>query len=378
MTLPAYVPQEFKDAVLAFARTLKQNFAVRIPANPEDQLKAPMLTLLEAAAANVQPRTEAQVEGLGARPDIGVAVRSLLCGYVELKAPGKGARTSRLTGADRTQWGKFKVLPNILYTDASEWALYRTGESQGEVVRFSGDVTTAGAEAFNDDQIAKLHTLLLDFLSWQPIPPNSSQALAKTLAPLCRLLREDVSVALHNLDSSLSQLAREWRQYLFPDADDAQFADAYAQTLTYALLLARLSGEQHLTTESAAAALDSGHGLLAQALRILSQPQARQEIAVPVELLERMIQAVDPARLQQRGDPWLYFYEDFLSIYDSKLRKSYGVYYTPVPVIGVQVRLVSQLLQAGFNKPLSYADEGVVFLDPAAGTAAYPQSQPEI
>ena len=374
MTLPAYVPQEFKDAVTTFARTLKRNFAVPIQANPEDQLKAPMLALLQAATTNVQPRTEAQVEGLGARPDIGVAVSSLLCGYVELKAPGKGARTNRLTGADRTQWGKFKVLPNILYTDASEWALYRSGESQGDVVRFTGDVTTAGADAFTDDQIAKLHTLLLDFLSWQPIPPNSSQALAKTLAPLCRLLREDVSVALRNLDSSLAQLAREWRQYLFPDADDDRFADAYAQTLTYALLLARLSGEQHLTADTAAAALDSGHGLLGQALRILSQPQARQEIAVPVELLERMIQAVDPARLRERGDPWLYFYEDFLSIYDSKLRNSYGVYYTPVPVIGVQVRLVSQLLQdpAKFNKPLSYADEGVIFLDCSGGTAAYP------
>jgi hypothetical protein len=54
MTLPAHVPQEFKDAVIAFARTLTRNFAVRIPTNPEDQLKAPMLALLQAAAANVQ------------------------------------------------------------------------------------------------------------------------------------------------------------------------------------------------------------------------------------------------------------------------------------------------------------------------------------
>lgn len=372
MTLPSHVPQDFKDAVVAFARTLKRNFAVQIPANPEDQLKAPMLTLLQAAVPNLQPRTEAQVEGLGARPDIGVAIRDLLCGYVELKAPGKGARTSRYTGADKTQWGKFKVLPNILYTDASEWALYRSGESQGQVVRFHADVTTAGADAFDDDLIAKLHTLLRDFLSWQPIPPNNPQTLASTLAPLCRLLREDVTAALSNPDSALSQLAREWRQYLFPDADNTQFADAYAQTLTYALLLARLSGEKHLSTDSAAAALDSGHGLLAQALRILSQPQARKEIAIPVELLERMIQAVDPARLQQRGDPWLYFYEDFLSIYDRKLRNSYGVYYTPVPVIGIQVRLVSLLLQLKFNKPLSYADDGVIFLDGSGGTAAYP------
>ncbi|MCU0809382.1 MAG: hypothetical protein MUC53_16265 [Candidatus Contendobacter sp.] len=58
--------------------------------------------------------------------------------------------------------------------------------------------------------------MLRDFLFWQPTAPATPRALAETLAPLCRLLRAD--------------------------ADDAQFADAYAQTLTYALLLARWSG----------------------------------------------------------------------------------------------------------------------------------------
>ncbi len=372
MTLPERIPLQFRQALTTFARSLQENFSLPIQANPEDQLKTPMLALLRAATANVEARTEAQVEGLGARPDIGIAIRRLLCGYVELKAPGKGARTSRFTGADRKQWEKFKALPNILYTDASEWALYRSGEPQGELVRFSGDVTTDGARAFSDEEIARLHTLLIDFFSWQPIPPNSAQALADILAPLCRLLREDVFIAVQNHNSNLAQLAREWRQYLFPDADDAQFADAYAQTLTYALLLARLNGEEHLTTTTAADALDSGHGLLAQALRVLTQQQARDEIAIPVELLERLIRAVEPDRLRQRGDPWLYFYEDFLSSYDPKLRNSYGVYYTPVEVIGTQVRLVSQLLCERFNKPLSYADDDVIYLDPGCGTAAYP------
>lgn len=331
----------------------------------------PVQILLGTVASDVQARTEAQLGNLGVRPDIGVAVKSLLCGYVELKAPGKGARASRFTGADKKQWEKFKALPNLLYTDASEWALYRFGELQGGAVRF-GDIIAKGMDALDDEATAVLHRALINFLSWQPIAPDSSEALAKTLAPLCRLLRADVLVAVRNPDSSLAQLGREWRQYLFPDADDDQFADAYAQTLTYALLLARLNGEENLTTSTAADALDSGHGLLAQALRLLSQPPARQEIAVPVDLLERMIRAVDPTRLRQRGDPWLYFYEDFLSIYDKKLRNSYGVYYTPVQVIGAQVRLVSELLQQKFGKALSYADEGVIFLDPAAGTAAYP------
>lgn len=41
------------------------------------------------------------------------------------------------------------------------------------------------------------------------------------------------------------------------------------------------------------------------------------------------------------GDPdaWLYFYEDFLEVYDNSLRKKTGSYYTPPEVVGAMVRL---------------------------------------
>lgn len=136
MTLAQNVPPHFKNAIEAFATSLKTNFSSLIAANPEDQLKGPVQGLLGSVAPRVQTRTEAQVQELGARPDIGVTVRKLLCGYVELKAPSKGARVSRLKGADKAQWEKFKALPNLLYTDGSEWALYRSGEPQSELVRF--------------------------------------------------------------------------------------------------------------------------------------------------------------------------------------------------------------------------------------------------
>lgn len=245
----------------------------------------------------------------------------------------------------------------------------RRGE--GEVVQF-GDLIANGRAALDDDDVAQLHTLLQDFLSWQPIVPTNAPALAKMLAPLCRLLRADVLVAAEREDSALHRLCGEIRDYLFPHVTDAEFADIYAQTLTYALLLARLSGETELTTVSAADRLDSGHGLLAETLRVLTVRAARDEIETPVSLLERVIGAVDPERLARRGDPWLYFYEDFLAAYDPNLRRSYGVYYTPQEVIQCQVSLASELLTERFEKPLTFADEGVVFLDSSAGTAAYP------
>ncbi|MBA2557723.1 MAG: N-6 DNA methylase, partial [Chloroflexi bacterium] len=165
----------------------------------------------------------------------------------------------------------------------------------------------------------------------------------------------------------------DWRAFLFPDADDNQFADAYAQTVTYALLLARFSGSTDLGTEAAARTIARGHALLAQTLRILTDEQARREIEIGIDLLERAIGAVDTEVLKEHhADPWLYFYEDFLAAYDPRLRKDRGVYYTPVQVVGTQVRLVAELLERRLGKPLTYADDGVVLLDPAVGTGTYP------
>jgi len=182
----------FVDALKEFAEDLSASFATPVPAQPEDQLKAPVLALLRATGSvfslRVSARTEAQVQGLGGRPDVGVAVNGLLTGHIELKAPGKGARPGRYTGADLDQWKKFKALPNVIYTDGSEWTLFRSGERQHDTVRFPGDATEDGAGAFTEEEADKLQELLRDFLLWQPLIPSSPKALAELLAPLCRLV----------------------------------------------------------------------------------------------------------------------------------------------------------------------------------------------
>src|SRR5690606_1128648 len=103
--------------------------------------------------------------------------------------------------------------------------------------------------------------------------------------------------------------------------DDATFADGYAQTFTYALLLARLEGAPApINAETAAKELDADHALLAQVLRVLGQSGTREAIGMPAGLLERIISAVDADKLRTSKDPWLYFYEDFLAAYDPKQR----------------------------------------------------------
>jgi hypothetical protein len=348
---------------------------------PEDQVRGPFENLMMGVAVafgrKVVCTGETPLPDRLGRPDYAVHLNGLLAGYVELKAPGVGATATRFKGHNRDQFKRFSAIPNILYTDGNEWALYRNGELVDKVVRLSGDITVDGKKAADPQDARTLECLLRDFLSWEPIIPINSKGkidlkgFAALLAPLCRMLRDDVTDALKDTTSPLVQLAKDWRQLLFPDAPNEQFADAYAQTVVFALLLGRSEGADPLTLDSAEAALAVQHNLLSRALQVLTDPGARAEMAASLDLLLRVIAVVPPATLKGPEDPWLYFYEDFLSTYDPKLRKDAGAYYTPVEVVRAQVRLIDDLLVNRLGKPMGFADPGVVTLDPAAGTGTY-------
>ncbi len=365
----------------AFAEAVTAKTA-RVPAGaPEDRLRGPFEILMtEAAVAfgwEVVCAGETPLPDRLGRPDFAVHRNGLLAGYVELKAPGKGADAGRFRGRDRAQFKRFSNVPNMLYGDGNEWALYRGKKRVGAVVRLSGDVTADGGGAVAAADARAVERLLRDFLSWEPVPPLDRRGridlagFAELLAPLCRMLREDVSDALGRDASPLVELAGDWRQLLFPDASDAQFADAYAQTVAFALLLGRSEGADPLTLESAQGALAAQHSLLSRALQILTDLQVRAELAASLDLLLRVVSAAPPAVFAGPRDPWLYFYEDFLAAYDPRLRKDAGVYYTPVEVVHAQVRLVDELLTRRLGRPSGFADPGVVTLDPAVGTGTY-------
>jgi len=369
------------NALQDFAASVTAKMTQLTAGEPEDQVRGPFENFMGDVAtvlgSNVVCTGETPLPDRLGRPDYAVHLNRLLAGYVELKAPGIGATATRFKGHNHDQFKRFSAIPNILYTDGNEWALYRDGKLVDKIVGLSGDVATDGKKAITPRDAYALERLLRNFLSWQPIIPTDRKGkidlkgFAALLAPLCRMLRDDVSDALKDPLSPLVQLAKDWRQLLFPDASDEQFADAYAQTVTFALLLSRSEGAEPLTLESAEAALQAQHNLLSRALQVLTDECARAEMAASLDLLLRVIAVVPPATLTGPEDPWLYFYEDFLAAYDLKLRKDAGVYYTPVEVVHCQVCLIDDLLVNHLGMPLGFADPRVVTLDPAAGTGTY-------
>jgi len=370
--------KKFADSVTAKMTTLSVG-------EPEDQLRGPFEAFIQEVAhtlaLDVVCAGEVRLPGRLGKPDYAVHKGRLLVGYVELKAPGFGANPTRFTGHNKEQAKRFAAIPNLIYCDGNDWGLYRDGKPVRPVVRLSGDIASDARDAVNDKDAQNVLSLVTDFVSWRPIIPTRPGAggrreidlkgLADLLAPLCRMLREDVADALKDSQSPLVQLAKDWRQLLFPDASDDQFADAYAQTVTFALLLARSEGADPLALDSAGRALAAEHSLLSRALQVLTDPNAQAEISASMNLLIRVIGEVPPAALTGPKDPWLYFYEDFLAAYDPKLRKDVGAYYTPVEVVRAQVRLIDDLLTSRLGKAMGFADPDVVTLDPAAGTGTY-------
>jgi hypothetical protein len=372
------------EAVSAFGVTCAEKLAG--PGDKEAAIRAPLEALLGAAGAALKVKavfhdevrdTERQV-----RPDYGVSVGGAITGYMEVKAPGRGIDPAALRGHDLRQWERQRDLPNLLYTNGTEWRLYRDSEPVGEPVTLTGGPLDTAKDGLTAP--AEFESMITDFLRWEPAPITSVSALVRAVAPLTRLLRGEVldqldteRRAIKTGEAEASQpflgLARDWRTLLFPTATDDVFADGYAQTVTFALLLARtedidLAG---VSLHAVGGQLGHGHSLMGKALQLLTDDVA-VDFKVTLDLLVRVVGAVrwDHIRKGKR-DTYLHLYEHFLDLYDPELRKKSGSYYTPREVVDQMVRLTEEALASRLGKPDGFADPSVLTVDPAMGTGTY-------
>jgi Type ISP C-terminal specificity domain/N-6 DNA Methylase len=178
---------------------------------------------------------------------------------------------------------------------------------------------------------------------------------------------------LRNGPPLFTVLAEDWRNLLFPDATDEAFADQYAQTVTFALLLARVEGIAFNGHDVAAIAkqLGKNHSLMGKALAVLTD-DSHGGLGVSLDSLVHVVGAVDWGALDDgSGDAFLHLYEDFLAIYDPKLRQQTGSYYTPNDLVRFMVGFSDQLLQSKLSLPRGFAAPEVVAVDPAMGTGTF-------
>jgi len=333
-----------------------------------------LLGELVAAAGRPNATVASQAQTEVGKPDF-VVDEGGPTGYVEAKRPDQPL--SKLSGHDRQQRERFRDLPNWILTNYEVFELYVAGErvERAEIRPSSAlDPESDNGEVLSDsaDDVFRLFER---FAAHDLPAPKTTRELAERLARAARILRDAVRQALErDEESAVAQLMDDWRESLFAEVDAASFADAYAQTLAYGLLTARMESTRPLSVEHAENTLQATHPFLAAALRFLSDPQVEGEIGWAARLLVRVLEPVGPEVFkasQSQPEPLLYFYEDFLARYDPRLRESRGVYYTPAPVVQFQVRAIQELLSDRLGKQLGFADKGVEVLDPAAGTGTY-------
>lgn len=373
---------QLDEAVSAFGAAAKATLSnPAITGEPEDQLRTPLVALVKALAAltglaghDTELVGETKLSDLMIRPDFAVTRKGVLIGFIEVKAPGKGADPTKFkVKHDKDQWEKLKALPNLIYTDGNAFSLWQDDKFAMSTVTLDGDVETSGKALAAPPQLLALFTA---FYGWSPVPPRTPPQLAETTARLCRLLRDEVSEQLERKAPGLTGLAKDWRKLLFPAAKDAEFADGYAQAVTFGLLMARA---RHIPLsagiEEAAKALRKSNSLIGSALRLLTEEVDDQHtLDTSLKTLTAVLDVVDWDKLSKgKPEAWLYFYELFLQQYDNSARKRTGSYYTPPEIVTEMVRLVDEALRAPsrFNLIDGLASSEVSLADPAVGTGTF-------
>jgi hypothetical protein len=319
------------DLLKNYTSALSARLAGITTEGPEAQLADLVPSLLRGLAKDqdrpgIDLRGQAREKAIGI-PDFSVKDGLLLIGHVETKAPGVGADPRKFRSKhDKDQWQRFKNLPNLLYTDGEQWALYRSGKRVGRLLQVEiaapGEVVSVDLEK----QAASLSALAAQLFSWKASPPSSLKGLAEALAPLTAVLRDEIAAQLVDDSSQVHAASEEFRTALFPERSQDQIADAFAQVCAYSMLLARSRGAKGLSARDIEDSLEHAHPVLARVVRVLLDPDTEAEIGWALDTVRSLIEVVDFEALRggkilpgmtHHDQTWLYFYEEFLAKYGS-------------------------------------------------------------
>jgi len=195
---------------------------------------------------------------------------------------------------------------------------------------------------------------------------RSAKALSKRMAEVAQDVRDEVKalLAVETDGGPMRALYRDVRERLIGDISADRFADVYAQTMVYGLLTARIAHPERFKAERSLAVISFDNEFL-DAIYSRFRDDGDGVIDVDelglADLAEQLVETdvdellADFGTDNQRDDPVVYFYEEFLAQYDSQQRKDLGAFYTPKPVVRYIVKTVDDALKS-FGLPLGVAD----------------------
>lgn len=305
-----------------------------------------------------------------------------ITGYIEAKDPS----VTNLDHIERTdQLQRYlSTFPNVILTNFYEFRLYRDGELIEKVTIGRSFITTklqTTPPLENKEQIIKLFDL---FFSFSSPKVRTAKSLAIELAKRTRFLRDEViAVEIEETESKghkqILGFYEAFKKYLILTLTQKQFADLYAQTITYGMFAARTRAKGDFNRKLAFDFIPHTIGILRDVFRFISLEDPPKSLQIIVDDIAEILHIADTNKILHdynrtgKGkDPIIHFYETFLTTYDPEVRERRGVYYTPEPVVGYITRSIHSILKSHFGLPDGLANEGVKLLDPAGGTLTFP------
>ncbi len=113
-------PFSLREAISVFGAEAKAKLAnPAVKGSPEDQLRAPlekligdMAELCKISRASIRAVGESSINELKTRPDYAITRSNALVGFIEVKAPGKGADPRKFKEPhDKEQWENSRPCP---------------------------------------------------------------------------------------------------------------------------------------------------------------------------------------------------------------------------------------------------------------------------
>lgn len=303
-------------------------------------------------------------------PDFIIQRGEIVIGHVEAKDLCIGLRSMK--DANKSQQERYrKALPNLIYTNCLDWDFYRDGDriASVKIADYPSGIQP------NPGQFEALENLLRDFIAQRPQTITSPRVLAEIMAGKAGLIKDVLRNALAADKDSNTELAGQFtafREHLIHDIEPEEFADIYAETIAYGMFAARLH-DTTLETFSRSEALEllpKSNPFLRSLFGYIAGPDLDERIKWIIDDLVNVFQAANVKKIMEgfgkltgRNDPFLHFYETFLSAYNPAKRKARGVWYTPEPVVNFIVRAVDDVLQTEFGLADGLADTSKVTID---------------
>lgn len=395
---------DIQAGVLDLLETIAKGFGLSNKPNTTRRLQA--FALPSDHDIGIDPEERHSAFG-GKNPFGGVTLRdehSRLLGYIiyPLKSKTDGARLRRHLEANNRFHNVLVVYPD---QDQTSFELWQGREQLTGKLR-KGQGYRDAADVVN---------LLSRFFVVSKAKVRNPTELAQELAYRARYLRR---LAVNQLreereQGPLRNLYNAFKEALVHDQTEDEFADAFAQTITYGLLTARWTGNDQLVTKGERLTRQTALDHLRVANPFLNDlfksvlsvdlDEHRGRLLWLVDDIADLLDRIDVAYVFGAGDagsdtatdPVIHFYEPFLAAYDNDLKNKRGVFFTPRPVVSYIVRSVHELLQKEFGlddglastdtwgdvakrivglkfpEGVKATDPFVCILDPATGTGTF-------